>query len=147
MTKVTVAVLALTVCVPGLRAEDKAAVLKKLQGTWRIVSGTIDEDKLGEAQVLGGTLVIEGTKYKMRNKKGEDPTMPADVGTFAIDPSKTPAQIDLTYDFLGSPTTGKGIYALDGDSLKICYDFTTENRPGNFEAKKGQVTLVLKREK
>src|SRR5260370_28122282 len=55
--------------------------------------------------------------------------------TYTIDPSKNPKAIDIG--------TAKGIYAIDGDSLKLNYfidkakDDKRNVRPADFETKEG----------
>jgi hypothetical protein len=55
-----------------------------------------------------------------------------------------------TFDLATSTRTIEGIYSLEGDTLRLCYDakgVEESKRPGGFLTKKGspQVLLVLKR--
>ena len=75
--------------------------------------------------------------------------------SFKLDPTKTPATIDMTVTEAGNAKdneqVGKtlhGIYALDGDNLKLCTDPNV--RPTTFDTKgKGRDTVLtmLKRQK
>ena len=68
----------------------------------------------------------------------------------AIDPSKHPKAIDLVTRLPGGGSeTAVGIYALSGESLKICYDATGKQRPKEFKSAEGSTVVlsVLKRPK
>src|SRR5262249_54455282 len=67
---------------------------------------------------------------------------------YKIDASKSPSAIDM--DIKDGPVKeGKavGIIALDGDTLKLCYDPMGVTRPTKFESTKdnGAFSFVLKR--
>jgi uncharacterized protein (TIGR03067 family) len=70
------------------------------------------------------------------------------VMTFVLDPAKEPCAIDLTMRE-GKPKaeTSQGIYALDGDLLKICFAPPGKTRPVNFTPApgSGEMLFVLKR--
>lgn len=74
-----------------------------IQGIWSIEAG-------GPAK--GGTLTFTKTEVKMQFPKNKD----VFSGTFKLDPSKTPKQIDL---HLKGGEPNHGIYELDGDTLKV----------------------------
>jgi hypothetical protein len=62
-----------------------------------------------------------------------------------------PASKPKAYDLATSTRTIEGIYSLEGDTLRLCYDMAWESkRPGAFITQKGQrgimqVLVVLKR--
>ena len=71
-------------------------------------------------------------------------------GIYHLDPTKTPKTFDLTYL---SPIrkTALGIYALDGDTLKLCLSINPEqvaDRPTEFATKGGglRILVTLKRQ-
>jgi uncharacterized protein (TIGR03067 family) len=68
--------------------------------------------------------------------------------TFTLDPSASPRAIDvLEEDSSGGPH--RGIYALEGDTLRLCFDTAGGERPAKFAGKAdpGSILLVLKRKK
>jgi uncharacterized protein (TIGR03067 family) len=76
---------------------------------------------------------------------------------FKLDPSKTPKQFDVdkpvfVAKYRSQVSTSNqwlGIYELDGDDLKICWDLDGQTRPTEFKTKAGDhcLLLVLKRKK
>lgn len=102
-----------------------------LQGTWVIV--TSDDD----ANVLNLKVEFKGNTFKLHYPDG------AKEGTFKIDATTDPKIIDLKFD----NKDFEGIYALDGDKLKIHVSEPCANqRPTEFP-KDGKRLVVLKREK
>ena len=137
-------VAALTiVCVATGREEDDAKKdLKKMQGSWRVVSWQMadekkaaDEVKKMKVTVKGNTLIYETGEER---KKGEG------EGTIKLDP-KTKA-FDWNRTDLGA--TMLAIYELKGDNLKIGFGNDGLIRPKRMVMGKEDVVwlLVLKRE-
>jgi RNA polymerase sigma factor (sigma-70 family) len=109
-----------------------------LQGTWTLVSGE-QEGKAVHAELIGFLhLVFAGEKLTLRIVDEDR------EGTYQLDPSKKPNEIDLIF----GGDTGKGIYLLEGDALKVCWTEGGQERPSEFTAKQGsrRMLLVLKRE-
>ena len=79
-------------------------------------------------------------KYTLTPKTGD-----AIEGSLTLDATKQPKTIDL--DVNGRVL--KGIYELDGDSLKMCYNLNDEARPTEFVSKpdSGLIVVVHRREK
>jgi uncharacterized protein (TIGR03067 family) len=133
-----VAALALTAARPAQAGSKKD--LSALQGSWTLVS--VERD--GEVQEFTErpfrwVIKEAGVRY------GGQP-----LAEFALDPMTTPKNIDLT--FLKPKRVYEGIYALDGDTLKICVNRQTEgvkDRPVGFQTKgKADLRLlVFKRDK
>jgi uncharacterized protein (TIGR03067 family) len=77
-------------------------------------------------------LVIEGDRYDWT---GGDVPM---GGTYTLDPTKTPKEIDVRPS--SGPNQGrtlKGIYQIEGDTLKVCLAGPDEGRATEFESKEG----------
>src|ERR1051325_11030002 len=88
----------------------------KIQGTWKVVSIEVRGKSLGD-KAKGLRIII--TKDKLEFKDGDKSD-----GDFAykLDSTKSPKWIDLgPVGKGGARNDSKGIYALDGDELKICH--------------------------
>ncbi len=119
---------------------------EKLEGTWKAVSveagGKLQDE--GEEH----RLIFSGDEFSI--KKGEETTI---KGKSMIDPSKKPKEIDMEFieakrDNLRGKTA-LGIYELDGDTLKWCWNKPGGKRPREFSSGATDVHLLvtLKREK
>lgn len=131
-------VLLLSVAALVSRAGDEkkkdpgADDLKKLQGTWRLVSMTIDGRTVPTDDAREVTSVVKGNKVTVSHK-GEVKA----AATFTIDAGKKPRRMDAAA-VLG-PNKGKkslAIYEIDAGTFKIC---STEGkvRPKEFAAPEG----------
>src|SRR5262249_28292244 len=117
---------------------------EKLAGTGKVV--TAERDGQADAASKGA-----GTTYQADGKvnvKVADRI--AGKGEYKLDPTTKPKTIDLTPDY--GPDKGKvheGIYALQGDALKVCRSDAGKPRPKEFTTKDspGQVLFILSREK
>ena len=122
--------------------EDK----EKIQGTWKIVSFKQIEGKdMLPAEVLKtAKAVITADKIVFDFGMGG-----SDEISYKLDHSKKPKAIDLVAK-KDKPLLG--IYSLDGDDLKLCWDPNFGSRPAEFSTD-GKATekdvrlLILKREK
>jgi uncharacterized protein (TIGR03067 family) len=125
----------------GARADDKADVEKerqKFQGTWTFESVEAGGKGLSADELKGLVLTFEGDKHTV--KKGDEVIQ---VGTQKIDPSKSPKAIDVT--MTEGPNKGAvmlGIYEIDGDTLKVCFDSEGKKRPTEFKSTLGSQTFV-----
>jgi uncharacterized protein (TIGR03067 family) len=111
-----------------------------MRGTW-IASETVNETINGELQPPRKrkvTLVISENKL---TTLGEDGLI-NNEWTFRLDPTQEPKAIDLVSPRLG---TYFGIYALEGDTLKITYGFELGKRPTSFPAPTESAWASLKR--
>ncbi len=118
--------------------------MKKLEGSWTLISGEADGQPLPEADVKDSSLVVVGDKHTV--KVGALMI----EGTHKMDASKTPKQIDAN-DTVG-PTKGKdyGIYEFKGDDeFRVSFSPEGKERPADFKTKAGtgQFTHFWKRVK
>jgi uncharacterized protein (TIGR03067 family) len=129
-------------------ADDKADAAKKdqdkLQGTWTFVSMEGDGQPVPQGDPPP-TITFTGNKFAV--KAGE---VVLQAGTQTLDPSQKPKAVDSTVtEGEGKGTTMLGIYELDGDNLKACFDTQGKKRPTEFKtaAGSGHMLVVLKRAK
>jgi uncharacterized protein (TIGR03067 family) len=125
----------------GTLADDKADLdkeVKKFQGVWTFESSVTGGKELSADQLKGLVLLFEGDKHTV--KKGDDVIQ---VGTQKLDPSKSPKTIDVT--MTEGPSKGTvmlGIYEIDRDTLKVCFDAEGKKRPTEFKSAPGSQTFV-----
>ena len=125
------------------KAEDQPKELEKFQGKWATASVTVDGQ--AEDKIKDRFLAIKGDKATFLDKDKERGT-----GSMKLDPGKSPAHLDFTYeDGPAKGTTLKGIYKFEGDTLTVCYGGFGKDRPTEFASKEGTRTmlLTLRREK
>jgi uncharacterized protein (TIGR03067 family) len=116
----------------------------KIQGTWTFVGlekGGVDsmEDFLKEAK-----LIITATKVKIQ-AMGKEMEV-----SYKLDTSKKPRHMDIIeIDGGGKENVLKGIYVLEGDTLKVCFAPPGEKRPTEFATQLGssEQLAIMKREK
>jgi uncharacterized protein (TIGR03067 family) len=126
----------------GARADDKADVekeLKMFQGTWTFESVEAGGKEVPADQFKGMTVTFEGDKYSV--KTGD---MVVEAATLKLDPSKSPKTLDATV--AEGPNKGTvilGIYEINGDTLKVCFDPEGKKRPTEFKSAPGSQTLVV----
>jgi uncharacterized protein (TIGR03067 family) len=127
---------------PADRDKGPDAGLKSLQGKWVVVAGEEAGKQQTDAQLKDSWVEFNGNRVRLRSPR-EDLNM-----TFTTREDSKPAQID--FKIASGPDKGKvskGIYMIDGDSLKIAYAAPGQDRPRNFSTAKGshQFMWVLKR--
>src|SRR5206468_5606210 len=111
----TVLAVGLIIAAGGPQDEAAKKELKKLEGTWIMVSGEEKGEVLPEKTIKSAQLSIMGDKHTV--KVGDDTI----IGTHKVDPTKSPKQID-TMDTEG-PFKGKkalGIYKVEKGQFTVC---------------------------
>jgi RNA polymerase sigma factor (sigma-70 family) len=130
----------------------------KLQGIWTGSVAEIGGDSAGpdpsalpkaQLYIKGDQLTLRGPFYGSKGVGFGDPY--DTTFTFKLDTSKSPKRLDLTElpdpDEI-APTTCLCIYALEGDSLKVCLTTPNRKRPADFKTKahSSQMLLEVKRD-
>jgi uncharacterized protein (TIGR03067 family) len=127
------ALLVLGLFVAGAGKDDKAE-LKKLEGTWQLVSEVMD----GKEQPAEHVKRIRWIFDDQGHWKVEDDGKTIFTGDMKIYPDRNPKAADSTLTGAGDQK-GKmvrAIYELDGDTLKQCWVVEGE-RPRAFDPKPG----------
>lgn len=145
MNKV-LAVLAvgLLIAADGPISNDAKEELKKLAGTWTLVTEVSDGEKRDDDYTKkikwvinedGTWKVFEDGKVKYRGK-------------LTVDPTKQPREIDSALAGDQEGTIVRSIYEVEGDTLKHCFA-VGEDRPKEFASKPGSrhTNSVFKRVK
>ena len=135
-------VLALGATSARITAGDKEDDSKRLQGTWAVVSGEYAGKK--DKELTDAKLVFDGEMFTLTT------TTKIEKGRYRIDPANKPKQIDLLH-IQKDKVLVLGIYALDGDTLKICWhkESNPKVRPSEFATKADSTLelMVLNRDK
>ena len=119
-----------------------------LQGTWQATEGIGNGTPLTKDQLQRLRVMFAGAKMSVFPLDGGEKAM---EHTFQVDPGKKPKAIDATrLEGGGKGKVVKGIYDLDGDTLRLCLPARLEKeRPTEFAAPEnsGLVLLTLRRAK
>jgi uncharacterized protein (TIGR03067 family) len=129
--------------------QEPQAEKGKIQGTWKLVSfeaaganELLPPDALKKARVL-----ITADKLTFDLMGGGKPL----EAHYTLDPSNKPKAIDLVDLESKERKPLPGIYQVDGDDLKLCWDANGQSRPSEFTkvSKRGQDLrlVILKRVK
>ena len=105
---------------------------EKLQGAWK--AATVEAGGKSVDETEEHRLIFCGDEFGV--KKGEETMI---KGKFKIDSSRKPKEIDMEFieakrDNLRGKTA-LGIYQLDGDTLKWCWNNPVATDPRSFRAK------------
>ena len=125
------------------REEASRKELQKFQGTWIVESQELDGKPAKTEEIKARTFFCGADVFLIR--KGSELLQ---LGVQKVDPTKSPKTINATISKgLYQGETMLGIYELDGDRLKVCFDIEGQNRPREFKtsAKEGRFLAVYKR--
>jgi uncharacterized protein (TIGR03067 family) len=112
---------------------DKSQVeLKRLQGSWSVVTLETDGTKIEEKSLKGAKIIVDGDNF---TTVGMGQTY---KGKIKIDGSAKPKALDMMFtEGTVKGTTSFAIYDLDGDTWKLCLTVTSADRPKEFATKAG----------
>lgn len=105
---------------------------EKLQGKWIIESFLYNGNPV--ERMTEGIRQFKDDKYTLAPKNSD-----GIEGTFKLDPEKKPKEIDMV---VGGRML-KGIYDLEGDTLKVSYSLTGGERPTEFASKPDSGTTLI----
>jgi uncharacterized protein (TIGR03067 family) len=124
-----------------LLGDDVKSESEKMAGIWTCSSAINDCKPLPDEIVRELRLTLT----KDRGYKTERGKQVLFDSTYKLDGAQKPKQIDMIgTEGENRSKTAQGIYALDGDTLTICYTMPGGERPKEFESKPGsKATLVV----
>ena len=116
--------------------QDAKKELQKFQGTWVLVTGEKDGEKLKDEDVRQSKMTWEEARVTLRTPHQSKDAIRADV---TLDPSKTPRQMDWVRRT--EPGKGQTMHAIyefvDDDQYRICFAPPGKDRPGEFATRSG----------
>lgn len=123
---------------------DTAADVQELDGTWLGMDAEYDGVKATEEQVKAIRFTFKGDTLEMHAGDTVQKTR------YKTDAKQKPCAIDvIAVEGEEAATVVQGIYALDGDALKLSFNnpLTNKKRPRSFatKAESGQILYVLRR--
>ncbi len=129
--------IAVAVLTPALVDDTPESELDKYQGTWVLVSEEFQGKKV-PAEELAAELrdlcyTVRGDNVLFRSR-GEDRS-----ATIKLDPNKSPKTYDLLRD---DGRLLKGIYAWDGENIKVCSASDQGDRPMEFKTGAGSSNRI-----
>jgi uncharacterized protein (TIGR03067 family) len=117
---------------PVLGDDRSKEDLDQHQGTWVLVSEEFDGKATPQLEAEGTTRVVEGNRVTRRAGGVTGRSI------LHLDSSKQPKQYDAEIvEGPGKRMVVRGIYAFDGDRLKMCADLTGKARPTEFATSPG----------
>jgi uncharacterized protein (TIGR03067 family) len=132
----------LCLCLAALAFADKDDAAEKdraaMQGEWACEKLTRDGMAVPDDDAQSLFRTVKGDKYvvsRFRTKAGS--------GSFTLDATKTPREIDLVPDG-PKKVVIKGIYKIEKGEVTMCYSVPGGERPKAFESKEGSgVTIAV----
>jgi uncharacterized protein (TIGR03067 family) len=121
---------AVTLCA-GMALFQPPDDAKRLVGAWKIVAAEVNGEK--QPKIVGHRLVFDGKTLRFEDAQG---TAIPPRTRYVLRPDKKPREIDILRTG-GAEEVSLGIYALDGDRLKLCYAKAGNPRPTGFTTKDG----------
>lgn len=119
--------------------------LQRFQGTWHVEAWEEGGKALAAAD-LKKRGVFFGANVFVFSREGKN----FQAGTVQLDPGKSPATVNLSVrEGEGKDDVMLGIYSLDDDTLKLCFDPKGQARPADFkpDEKAGFTLIALKKPK
>jgi uncharacterized protein (TIGR03067 family) len=139
--RATIMLVAILLIAADKQDEKVATDKQTLQGTWEYVSATRGGKPYVEPIGVRITFAGDNITRVIENKTHEH--------KYKLSPNKEPKEISFIAVKDGKEEASTGIYSLDGDTLKWCFNLPGKPIPTVFASKEGdELTLcVLKRVK
>lgn len=121
--------------VPKAPARDEAAKrdAQRLQGSWQFTTLVEDGKETPKDHLKNRTVFFGGDGFMVR-----DGRRILDAGTFKLDPAKNPKTFNMIFaQGTKKGEVGLGIYTLEGETLKVCFDPTGQKRPTDLKSEPG----------
>ncbi len=124
---------------PAPPAADAKGDLDRLQGTWACVSWVYDGERDPDRE-QGFESSYAGNRITLRREGRE-----YRHALITLDPARTPRAMNIwDQDGPAADRTNRGIYALEGGTLKLCIALDPEqDRPAEFTSVGGSRRLLL----
>jgi len=107
--------------------------LKKFQGTWQFQSIEQDGTAVPPDVVKKRTIIFQDDRFTV--KEGDKVFQ---AGSHRLDPTKTPKTVDAKVtEGEDKGNTMLGIYEIQGDTLRVCFDPKGKKRPTEFKSPAG----------
>jgi uncharacterized protein (TIGR03067 family) len=119
--------------------------LQRFQGTWTVEAWEEGGKPLAEGDLKTRGVFFGANLFLFRRDGKLD-----QAGTVKLDPAKSPATVNLSVrEGEGKDEVLLGVYSLEGDTLRLCFDPKGQNRPANFkpDAKDGFTLVTLRKPK
>jgi uncharacterized protein (TIGR03067 family) len=122
--------------------------LRQLEGVWFYELQIVEGRVIPAAENTKDTITFRGDTVVRTVTRPDGKAIIPLNSKIAIDPTVTPKQMDDELSLPIGKSKRLGIYSLEGDRLKLCYDNKGKQRPTEFESKPGTsiVLTVLRRQ-
>lgn len=134
--RTTLLLAAIVVLGAADKDDDAKKELQKFEGTWVMVSGEKDGEKVADEHVKKSKIIWKGKEVSLLT-----PHQSKDVirATITVDPSKEPKEMDWVRST--DPDTGKAFHAIyefiGDDQYRVCFAPAGKDRPKEFRTKAG----------
>lgn len=135
MRALIVGLVALGLVAAGAPREDKKDQ-DLIQGTWKLVEGERNGEKPPPEFLENFKVTFKGDKAIPEGRGNDSPA------TFKLDTNAKPRRIEIKPT--DSDRVMRGIYELNGDSMKICFGGPgSDAYPTEFSGKAGSNTMLM----
>jgi uncharacterized protein (TIGR03067 family) len=130
---------------PPKKAPTAAEELQRFQGTWHVEAWEESGKALADADLKKRGVFFGANIFLFRRDEKV-----VQAGAVQLDPGKSPRTANLSVrEGEGKDEVMLGIYSLEGDTLKLCFDPKGQSRPKDFkpDAKDAFTLVTLKKPK